>query len=269
MDTEALGLETWPVIVPTGEPMPGMWIADAFREMVLMHIIKNHLPQLRPPLMLAVQGKKGEGKSMQVRAVCQAAGVYLIPLSGAALGGSEERAAVVKLESAYRFASAVSEATECMVALLVDDFDLSVASAFDGVRVTVNTQLLNGFLMNLADDPNRCGQHETRRVPIILTGNNFTALYGPLTRHGRMNFYEWKPSLDERKAMVAAMFEGVIADDEMVALDELVEAYRHQPLSFFAALKDDAANEAILDLLREPKPAAVAGDADAAGVCAG
>jgi hypothetical protein len=127
-----------------------------------------------------------------------------------------------------------------------------VASAFDGVRVTVNTQLLSGFLMNLTDDPNRCGQHEVRRVPIVLTGNNFTALYGPLTRHGRMNFYEWKPSLTERKAMVAAMFKGLMDDDEMVALDELVEVYRHQPLSFFAALRDDVADAAVLDLLREP-----------------
>ena len=158
-----------------------------------------------------------------------------------------------RLESAYRLAAAVGDATECMTALLVDDFDLSVASTFDGVRVTVNTQLLSGFLMNLADDPTHCGQHELRRVPIILTGNNFTALYGPLTRHGRMNFYEWKPNLDERKAMVAAMFKGVLTSvDELYLLDELVEAYRHQPLSFFAALKDDVANEAVLELLAEP-----------------
>jgi hypothetical protein len=179
--------------------------------------------------------------------------VYVVPLSGSALAGREERAAVERLESAYRFAAAVGDATECLVALLIDDFDLSVASAFDGVRVTVNTQLLSGIVMNLADDPNRCGQHEVRRVPIILTGNNFTALYGPLTRHGRMNFYAWKPSLSERKAMVAAMFKGLMDDDERVALDELVEAYRHQPLSFFAALRDDVANKAIEDLLCEPK----------------
>ena len=137
--------------------------------------------------MLAIQGRAGDGKSSQVREACSVNGIYIFPISGASLSGSHEKESVKELFNVYEAASKfILEHKNCLACILIDDFDLSVASTFDDRRYTVNSQLLTGSLMNLADDPTRCGSKTTQRVPIIITGNNFTSLHAPLFRHGRM-----------------------------------------------------------------------------------
>jgi hypothetical protein len=57
---------------------------------------------------------------------------------------------------------------------------------------------------NICDDPNHvsigAGWRENdsiRRVPIIVTGNDFSTLYAPLIRDGRMEKFYWEPSKEE------------------------------------------------------------------------
>jgi hypothetical protein len=64
--------------------------------------------------------------------------------------------------------------------------------------MTVNTQMVMGTLMNLADNPTRVsiGQDYREadivpRVPIILTGNDLSTLWAPLIRDGRMDKFYW------------------------------------------------------------------------------
>ena len=64
--------------------------------------------------------------------------------------------------------------------------------------MTVNNQIAVGTLMNLADNPNRASIGQkwresdvTHRVPIIVTGNDFSTLYAPLIRDGRMEKFYW------------------------------------------------------------------------------
>lgn len=71
-------------------------------------------------------------------------------------------------------------------------------------QVTVNNQIVVGTLMNICDNPNRVsvaeawreGDHNIR-VPIIVTGNDFSTLYAPLVRDGRMEKYYWEPDRED------------------------------------------------------------------------
>jgi hypothetical protein len=62
----------------------------------------------------------------------------------------------------------------------------------------VNNQIVMGTLMNICDDPNRVstsedwrGERTNARVPIVVTGNDFSTLYAPLLRDGRMDKFYW------------------------------------------------------------------------------
>lgn len=64
--------------------------------------------------------------------------------------------------------------------------------------MTVNNQIVVGTLMNLADNPTRVSIGQdwresdiTKRIPIIFTGNDFSTLYAPLIRDGRMEKFYW------------------------------------------------------------------------------
>jgi SpoVK/Ycf46/Vps4 family AAA+-type ATPase len=242
---------TWPLLAPTLEERKSFWVPDRFRERVIVHIIKNNLSNISAPLILAIQGPQGDGKSSQVREVCSHLGAYIVPVSGATLSGAYEKDSVNTLKSAYVYASSVRQERKALVVLLVDDFDLSVASKFDDSRNTVNTQLLSGFLMNLSDNPTACEEQRTYRIPIIVTGNNFTALHPPLTRHGRMDIFDWEPTPEEKYEIVKRIFSGVIRPNEQDKFQKLViERNKEEPIAFFTSLLVDITDARILDIVR-------------------
>merc|ERR1712087_820095 len=67
-------------------------------------------------------------------------------------------------------------------------------------QYTVNNQMVNATLMNIADNPTNVqlpgtyNNEEIPRVPIICTGNDFSTLYAPLIRDGRMEKFYWNPT---------------------------------------------------------------------------
>ena len=212
-------IDNYPLIAPNSAPKQNFFIPSDFKNRVVLHVIKNYsAPNQNPPLILTIQGPKGDGKSFQTREVCSQLGAYVIPVSGASISGAHEGDAIVKLKEVYIFASNARKVTKKFTVILIDDFDLSVASVFTNREYTVNTQLINGFLMNLADEPTKCGGKSTYRIPLIFTGNNFTNLYGPLVRHGRMDFFDWKPSLDQKIQIVSAMYSESIQSNKNSAI---------------------------------------------------
>jgi hypothetical protein len=63
-----------------------------------------------------------------------------------------------------------------------------------GVQCTVNNQIVVSTLMNMCDHPNHVSIGEVWRpermnirIPIFVTGNDFSTLYAPLVRDGRMD----------------------------------------------------------------------------------
>jgi hypothetical protein len=84
--------------------------------------------------------------------------------------------------------------------------------------VTVNNQIVIGTLMNICDDPNRVSiganwreSDYIKRVPIIVTGNDFSTLYAPLIRDGRMEKFYWQPQREDVVNIVWQVRHGLAA----------------------------------------------------------
>lgn len=77
----------------------------------------------------------------------------------------------------------------------------------------VNNQMVVGTLMNICDAPNQVSIGQTwregdwvKRIPIIVTGNDFSRVFAPLVREGRMAKYYWSPSREELMAILHQMY---------------------------------------------------------------
>jgi len=217
------------------EPLRGEYVPQAFADRILLHVCRNQVPALEPPLILAVQGPMGCGKSWQTRRVCARKRIPVVSISGSELSGQHEKASVEVLHDAYTRAATADP--ERPSVLLIDDFHLSSASTFANREYTVNSQLLVGALMNLADDPTQCGQLKLRRTAIIVTGNDFTALYGPLTRYGRMDFFDWQPTADDKFHVVQALFQQVLGEARDEGARALVDRFPNESVAFFASVR--------------------------------
>lgn len=79
-------------------------------------------------------------------------------------------------------------------------------------QYTVNNQMVNATLMNIADNPTNVqlpgmyNKQDNPRVPIIVTGNDFSTLYAPLIRDGRMEKFYWAPTREDRIGVCKGIF---------------------------------------------------------------
>lgn len=111
-----------------------------------------------------------------------------------------------------------------MSALVINDLDAGVGRLVN-TQCTVNNQIVVATLMNLCDNPTNVSVGEQwiqgeklSRVPIIVTGNDFTKLYAPLIRDGRMEKYYWQPSMKDRVQILTRMFRSEGLDDAQVTV---------------------------------------------------
>ena len=233
-------------LLPDRKPQANFYVDPIFANEVKLHIIKNGSRKLTPPLILAIQGPKGEGKSAQLREVCSRLGVLIVFLSGSAISGGQEKEPLNIIRDAYIESSNQWMQRKMPVCIVIDDIDTSAAAMHSNRVYSVNSQLVSGALMHLCDDPYNVGDRVTMRVPIVMTGNNFASLYGPLTRYGRMRFFDWVPTLDMKQAIVHGIFEELIPANEARFLDEFAAQYAYEPTAFFAELKNDILDSLIL-----------------------
>ncbi|MFT4042895.1 MAG: AAA family ATPase [Gordonia sp. (in: high G+C Gram-positive bacteria)] len=151
-------------------------------------------PQI-PPIF----GRPGDGKSYQTKVVLKSAGCVPVITSASVLQGAYEGDAVAAFDKLYARAYEIRN-TGRGAAIVIEDFDTSIASTRESTSYGVNSQLLVSHLMNLSED---VGQASGRyRAPIFLTGNDFSGVYAPLLRPGRMSFIRWSPTSDELKRMI-------------------------------------------------------------------
>ncbi len=244
------------------------FIPDVFRERVHLHVLKNYFATfIRPSLILAIQGPAGCGKSFQALRACEDRAINVVTLSGAALSGEREHDPVRVLFEAYGRASEEGQKKERPSVLLIDDFHLSAAATYGTRQYTVNTQLLIGALMNLADHPDVCGQKTVTRTPIIATGNDFTTLYQPLIRHGRVDVFDWHPNSEMILPVLRKIYSLVLREDETDRLSELVAAHPDESIAFFVALRGRLMDGPLLDLLRTGGKLSVASCKEAVKKC--
>ena len=227
------------------------YISPRFQDKLAVHITKNYidLPGVRVPLILGIHGRKGEGKSFQCELVFDRMGVEAVHMSAGELESPDagDPARLIRLR--YREAAELIRVRGKMAVLMINDLDAGAGRFDGGTQYTVNTQLVNGTLMNIADNPTDVqlpGSYDStplHRVPIIVTGNDFSTLYAPLIRDGRMEKFYWEPDREDKIGIVGGIFseDGLSRND----IEQLVDRYRNQPVDFFSALRSRFYDEQI------------------------
>ena len=72
-------------------------------------------------------------------------------------------------------------------------------------------------------------------MPVVCTGNDFSTLYAPLIRDGRMEKFYWAPTREDRVGVCTGIFQhdGVVRGD----IETLVDTFPGQSIDFFGALR--------------------------------
>ncbi|KAF3579514.1 hypothetical protein DY000_02028904 [Brassica cretica] len=205
--------------------MDGLYIAPAFMDKLVVHITKNFLtlPNIKVPLILGIWGGKGQGKSFQCELVMAKMGINPIMMSAGELesGNAGEPAKLIRQR--YREAADMIKKGK-MCVLFINDLDAGAGRMGGTTQYTVNNQMVNATLMNIADNPTNVqlpgmyNKEENARVPIIVTGNDFSTLYAPLIRDGRMEKFYWAPTREDRIGVCKDFFGALRArvyDDEV------------------------------------------------------
>lgn len=235
----------------------GYYIAPAFLDKLVIHMAKNFmdLPKIKVPLILGIWGGKGQGKTFQCNLAFKKLEVSPIVMSAGELesGNAGEPAKLVRQR--YREASDTIKKGK-MCALFINDLDAGAGRMGDSTQYTVNNQMVNATLMNIADNPTNVQlpgvyKEETiPRVPVICTGNDFATLYAPLIRDGRMEKYYWNPTREDRIGICTGIFQ----EDKLSTADieSLVDEFPGQSIDFFGALRsrvyDDKVRSFVADI---------------------
>ncbi|MGD1715333.1 ribulose bisphosphate carboxylase small subunit [Dapis sp. BLCC M172] len=233
------------------------YISPRFIDKLAVHITKNFLdlPRVRVPLILGIHGRKGEGKTFQCQLVFEKMGIEPVTISGGELESKDAGDPARLLRLRYREASEKIKVQGRMCALFINDLDAGAGRFDAGTQYTVNTQLVNATLMNIADNPTNVqlpGSYDEtplHRIPIIVTGNDFSTLYAPLIRDGRMEKFYWEPNREERIGIVDSIFK----TDELSPgdIDNLVDKFSDQAIDFFSALRSRIYDEQIRDFIHQ------------------
>ncbi len=229
----------------------GYYISPRFLDKLAVHITKNFLdiPGIRVPLILGVHGRKGEGKSFQCELVFERMGIEVTLLSGGELESPDagDPARLIRLR--YRETAELIRVRGKMCVLMINDLDAGAGRFDEGTQYTVNTQLVNATLMNIADNPTDVqlpGSYDAtpiHRVPIIVTGNDFSTLYAPVIRDGRMEKFYWEPDRNDKVGIVG----GIFSEDSLSQreIEQLVDTFPNQSIDFFSAMRSRIYDEQI------------------------
>ncbi|XP_039172732.1 ribulose bisphosphate carboxylase/oxygenase activase, chloroplastic [Eucalyptus grandis] len=222
--------------------MDGFYIAPAFMDKVVVHITKNflNLPNVKVPLILGIWGGKGQGKSFQCELVFAKMEINPIMMSAGELesGNAGEPAKLIRQR--YREAVDIIRKGK-MCCLFINDLDAGAGRLGGTTQYTVNNQMVNATLMNIADNPTNVqlpgmyNKEENPRVPIIVTGNDFSTLYAPLIRDGRMEKFYWSPTREDRIGVCTGIFRTDNVPKEDIV--KLVDTFPGQSIDFFGAIR--------------------------------
>ncbi|NJR62592.1 MAG: AAA family ATPase [Cyanobacteria bacterium CRU_2_1] len=232
------------------------YISPRFLDKIAVHITKNYLdlPGVKVSLILGIHGRKGEGKSFQCELIFQHMGIEVIHMSAGELESPDagDPARLIRLR--YREAAELSRVRGKMAVLMINDIDAGMGRVDQFTQYTVNTQLVAGTLMNIADNPTSVqlpGSYDSepiQRIPILVTGNDFSTLYAPLIRDGRMEKFYWEPDRDDRIGIVNGIFEPdrISRSD----IENLVDTFPDQSIDFFSALHSRLYDEQIRQFIQ-------------------
>merc|ERR1719261_601287 len=177
-------------------------VPERLLEKICTFLTKNYLIQYQAntfmkesgpivsPLLLGIWGGKGCGKTFNVELACAKLGVLPIVTSAGELEDATAGEPGKLLRRRYLAAGKLTKETGVATCLIINDIDAGVGRFKHTVSSTVNNQIVQGTLMNIADNPTNVYENTSiignranvPRVPIIVTGNDFSRLYAPLAR---------------------------------------------------------------------------------------
>lgn len=201
-----------------------VYIPERFKKAIYLHIAKNNITSFieQSPLILGIHGPTGEGKTFQCRFVLREMGIKPASISGGELESDHAGRPAEIISDRYIAASRLSEMNLPPV-LLINDLDTSIGNWGNMVQYTMNPQLIYAELMAISDAPSVVRNHKTKRASIIITGNDFTKLYKPLARAGRMTLFSWQPSLDEKANIISRLFSSLSVPECTKLIENLEE----------------------------------------------
>lgn len=208
-----------------------MSIPKRFESKIRAHLLGNMLSIDDYPLILAIIGRPGVGKTYQLRQCLRNLGFDVFSINAADLE-SERAGAPAKLLKEQYVKASVNISKKQPSVIVIDDIDTTVGE-WEQNTGTVNHQGILAFLMHIADNPvymENVGS--VNRVPVFLTGNNFNLLYEPLRRTGRTIKFDWEPTREEKINIVSSIFS--FTDDKLAEL--LVDMYPEKEISFFSSI---------------------------------
>jgi len=226
-------------------------IPTRFQKVIITHTLSNIIARNSKedsykeiPLLLGVHGKSGQGKTYQIEQTLKNLGVEVLHISGSQLENEKagEPAKLIK-DTYIKAASKYPKLT----AMLIDDIDAGFGNWGDLCQYTVNTQIVIATLMHIADNPTSIDNKAVKRVPVIMTGNDFTKIYKPLSRPGRMNPFYWEPTFEEKLDILTPVFSLLSESD----IKTLVKYFTDEPISFFTTLKSYVIQEKIWQYYNE------------------
>ncbi len=234
------------VIPPYSENYKNIFVPQRFEDTIICHIISLYLSQdayYNPPIYLAIKGDAGEGKTAQTIATCTQKGCFVIYISASVLSGSHENEAKEKLQKIYDYALQLR--MKNLTAIVIDDFHKGIVNEDVNIKKTINTNILIGYMMNLAE------HNGSAHVPIILTANDLSNVYAPLLRNGRADLFLWKPSFDEKRDIVHHILSSFISEKDESAFNKFFKKYSNQNVAFFSQLKNAWRKELLKQLIHK------------------
>lgn len=237
-------------------------IFDELERAIRRHLFKQVLPSLRGQTerYLIVQGARGTGKTVSATDASLRYGFAVALLPASILASEHEGGATAILRDFMAFAADTSRTRKMRLAVVADDFDLSISAADDQTGRTINSLLVTHQLQQLADT------HEPRNfddsgIPIIFTGNNFTTMRASLFREGRATWHTHRPTLDDKLLIAFQLFNPRTFDDRRM-IERLVRAYRGESVAFWRALHNDLMTDRLDDLIARSLPDVAAAEAE-------
>ena len=250
------------------------YIPEEFKKEIELHICKNILcdrnTEFKAPLILAISGPIGMGKSYQTIKVLESMNISINRINASEF---EDASAGIPIKN---FLNVYISASEDIMyhkvktsAILIDDADAALGTWGGMVQYTMNRQHLIKTLIDLADNPKNVTRKDddnireiipTHRIPIILTLNDETKMYPPLMRPGRTRPFKWTVGQDDLVKIIMKMFSRLSEKDAKELFEEMLrhaqmmknDSYDHGlPVSLFTDIQSNLLDRSITKLIND------------------
>ncbi|MBN2590810.1 MAG: AAA family ATPase [Sedimentisphaerales bacterium] len=200
-----------------------IYISRSFARRVLLHLSKNYHIDFSSAaeLILAITGPFGVGKSVMVMETCRRLGIKVHRVSVTELSSEWEGQPAKAVAQKYYQASKTQIEEKIPCCLVIDDVDLAIGNFSEFSSGTKNTQHLINVIMEIADNPTLVCGHKTARVPIIMTANDLSKVYGAITRPRRMRAWTYQPSSKEVFDIGCRIIGDILTNEQLSSLQIL------------------------------------------------